>query len=107
METRGRSEERRGKNVQSVLQHYNITTADWLCWKRVKREKQRCVGCQAWKVLGRWEDGEDGGGRREKERQGEGQGKLEKERQREWWTSEIGEGRGVGHFREPWDLAVV
>lgn len=67
MQSRGRSEESRGKNVPSVLQHYNTTTADWLCWKRVKPEKQCCVGYQGWKVLWwmGWEDGE-GGQRRER-----------------------------------------
>lgn len=54
MRSRGRSEESRGKNVQSVRQRYNTTTtAGWLCWKRVKPERQHCVGCQGWKVLGR------------------------------------------------------
>lgn len=55
------------------------------------------------------EDGEDGRwrGGGQKKRQREGQGKLEKERGREWWTLEREEESRVGHFREPWDLAVV
>lgn len=56
------------------------------------------------------EDGEDGrwGGRGEKKRQREGQDKAgERAREREWWTLEREEESRVGHFREPWDLAVV
>lgn len=46
-----------------------------------------------------------GGQRRGKETRREKAGA--REREREWWTLEREDGRGVGHFREPWDLAMV
>lgn len=56
MQSRGRSEESRGKNVQSVYDGTTTPQQTGCAGKRVKPERQQRVGCQAWKVLG-WRGG--------------------------------------------------
>lgn len=98
--------------MQSVLQALQHHSTLAVLEKGVKPERQRRVGCQAWKVPGCGEEdraGVGGGGGEKKLKETRGEfGESWKRRERVVDVRKRrGEKRGAGHFREPWDHSVV